>query len=121
MNPTPESQGEFQRLVSAFETLSDPQKRQQWDASPTSRRARSARSRRATARGEHGITRFHTCSVTIHQRPSRLGKSTQPSPNHLRRGEGVSAGRAALRAATGVPDATTHTLGTGRAQSAHMQ
>ena len=33
----------------------------------------------------------------------------------------MSAGRAALRAATGVPDATTHTLGTGRAQSAHMQ
>ena len=31
MNPTPESQGEFQRLVSAFETLSDPQKRQQWE------------------------------------------------------------------------------------------
>ena len=33
----------------------------------------------------------------------------------------MSAGRAALRAATGVPDATTHILGTGRAQSAHMQ
>ena len=34
---------------------------------------------------------------------------------------GVSAGRAALRAATGVPDGATHTVGTGRAQSARVQ